>query len=61
MTTHVEHRYPEGSIYRGYVNGQGCREGFGILVLSDGARFRGHFKQGLFSSLGIISFPDGSK
>ncbi|KAK3791399.1 hypothetical protein RRG08_012581 [Elysia crispata] len=39
----------------------GQRDGFGILILGDGAKYRGHFKQGLFSGLGVINFPDGSK
>ncbi|GFO50410.1 MORN repeat-containing protein 4 [Plakobranchus ocellatus] len=61
MTTHVEHRYSEGSIYRGYVDSEGLREGFGILILSDGSRFRGHFQHGFFAGVGIINFPDGSR
>ncbi|GFS23768.1 MORN repeat-containing protein 4 [Elysia marginata] len=61
MATHVEHRYQDGSAYNGYVDREGHREGFGILILGDGARFRGHFSSGLFSGLGVITFPDGSK
>jgi hypothetical protein len=70
-------RYPDGSEYTGknkirsiknYLffslgewNEDGQRHGLGHLIFNDQAKYRGRFENGLFSGLGSISYPDGSK
>ncbi len=46
---------------KGGWNEDGQRHGFGQLVFSDQAKYRGQFENGLFSGLGSIIYPDGSK
>jgi hypothetical protein len=70
-------RYPDGSEYigkknkfssekncfffKGESNKDGQRHGFGRLIFSDHAKYSGQFENGLFSGLGCITYPDGSK
>jgi hypothetical protein len=46
---------------KGEWNEDGQRHGLGQLVFTDQAKYRGRFENGLFSGLGSISYPDGSK
>lgn len=48
-------------IFKGDWNEDGQRHGFGHLVFSDHAKYRGRFENGLFAGLGCITYPDGSK
>ena len=47
--------------YLGEWNEDGQRHGLGQLIFHDNAKYRGRFENGLFSGLGSISYPDGSK
>jgi len=46
---------------KGEWNEDGQRHGFGQLIFSDQAKYRGQFENGLFDGLGCITYPDGSK
>jgi len=46
---------------KGEWNEDGQRHGLGQLIFSDQAKYRGRFENGLFSGLGSITYPDGSK
>jgi hypothetical protein len=46
---------------KGEWNEAGQRHGFGQLIFSDQAKYRGQFENGLFAGLGSIIYPDGSK
>ncbi len=48
-------------INKGEWNEDGQRHGLGQLIFNDQAKYRGRFENGLFSGLGSISYPDGSK
>lgn len=55
------YKYEDGSRYIGQWNNKGLKAGAGSLLLPDSTRFDGSFQNGLFSGLGIISYPDGAK
>ncbi len=46
---------------KGEWNDDGQRHGFGQLIFSDHSKYRGQFENGLFSGLGCVNYPDGSK
>ena len=46
---------------KGEWNQDGHRHGFGQLIFPDQAKYCGQFEHSLFSGLGCIIYPDGSK
>ncbi len=55
------YQYKDGACYYGGWNEMGQRHGFGHLILTDGARYDGHFRGGSFSGLGVLQFPNGTR
>ena len=47
--------------YKGEWNGEGQRNGTGVLRLNDGTIYMGTFENGLFHGIGVIQFADGSR
>ena len=47
-------RYKNGSIYVGYMDGNWQREGYGILLLNDGSKYEGTFKNNKFFGKGRL-------
>ncbi|KAK3697019.1 hypothetical protein QZH41_002921 [Actinostola sp. cb2023] len=54
------HTYPIGDIYEGEWNKEGRKHGYGMLVLTDGTKFVGHFINGFCDGPGLLKFPDGT-
>ncbi|XP_020908280.1 MORN repeat-containing protein 4-like [Exaiptasia diaphana] len=52
--------YPNGDTYEGEWNKDGRKHGEGMLVLTDGTKFVGHFTDGFCEGIGLLKFPDGT-
>lgn len=48
--------YPDNSVYHGEWNLEGMKHGVGILILSSGLKYCGHFQRNYFSGLGYLQF-----
>lgn len=54
-------RFPDGSSYKGSVDGEGLLSGFGTLEWQDGAKYEGEFHNGMMHGKGALVYRDGSK
>ncbi|EGD75828.1 MORN repeat-containing protein 4 [Salpingoeca rosetta] len=56
-----EVKYDDGDIYKGHWNGDGKRDGLGVLKFADDTTYKGEFSNGMNSGYGVLTFADGSK
>lgn len=56
-----EVKYDDGDVYKGHWNGDGKRDGLGVLKFADDTVYRGEFSAGMTSGYGVLAFSDGSK
>ena len=54
----VEYKYKTGAIYKGYMKG-GFRDGKGIMIWPDKAKYDGEWKEGFASGNGKFYHADG--
>ena len=52
-------QYEDGSIYYGYYNKLWEREGYGVLILPDGSKYQGFFKNNKMNGRGRLVGIDG--
>lgn len=52
-------QYDDGSQYRGEINAEGLREGFGHLSAADGSIYLGKFYQDMYHGEGVYLYSDG--
>jgi hypothetical protein len=57
--SHISFQYDDGSIYYGYYNANYEKEGYGILILPDGSKFQGFFKNNKMTGRGRLISSDG--
>jgi hypothetical protein len=55
----ISFQYDDGSIYYGYYNNIYEREGYGILILPDGSKYQGFFKNNKMNGRGRLISSDG--
>ena len=54
-----EIKYPDGSIYTGYVNQDGKKEGVGIVITSAGVKYIGEWHLNKLHGCGKVEDEDG--
>ena len=52
-------KYPDKSLYKGYLNANWEREGFGVFHLQDGSVYEGFFRQNMMDGGGLINNAEG--